>query len=65
MENILLPANLVQIDEELHNLYASSSIRVIRMINSRIMRWAGHVTGMHGREWWESQKEREKVVGQY
>jgi hypothetical protein len=29
--------------EELHNLYASS---IIRVINSRGMRWAGRVTGM-------------------
>jgi hypothetical protein len=28
-------------NEELHNLYSSPSI--IRMINSRRMRWAGHV----------------------
>jgi hypothetical protein len=31
-------------DEELHNLYCSPNI--IRMIKSRRMRWAGHVTGM-------------------
>jgi hypothetical protein len=31
-------------DEELHNLYASQNI--IRMINSRWMRWVGHVTCM-------------------
>jgi hypothetical protein len=30
--------------EELHNLYSSPSI--IRMIKSRRMRWAGHVTRM-------------------
>jgi hypothetical protein len=29
------------LNEELHNLYSSSS--VIRMIKSRRMRWAGHV----------------------
>jgi hypothetical protein len=29
-------------NEELHNVYSSSSI--IRMIKSRRMRWAGHVT---------------------
>jgi hypothetical protein len=28
--------------KELHNLYASQNI--IRMIKSRMMRWAGHVT---------------------
>jgi hypothetical protein len=48
--------------EGLHNLYSSPSI--IRMIKSRMMRWAGHVarmgeTGMHIGYWWESQKERE------
>jgi hypothetical protein len=31
-------------NEELHNLYSSSSI--IRMIKSRRMRWAGHVARM-------------------
>jgi hypothetical protein len=31
-------------NEELHNLYASPNI--IRVIKSRIMRWAGHVTGI-------------------
>jgi hypothetical protein len=31
-------------NEELHNLYCSSSI--IRMIKSRRMRWAGHVARM-------------------
>jgi hypothetical protein len=31
-------------NEELHNLYSSPSI--IRIINSRRMRWAGHVAGM-------------------
>jgi hypothetical protein len=31
-------------NEELHNLYSSPSI--IRMIKSRRMRWAGHVTRM-------------------
>jgi hypothetical protein len=31
-------------NEELHNLYSSPSI--IRMIKSRRMRWAGHVTPM-------------------
>jgi hypothetical protein len=36
-----------KLHEELHNLYSSSSI--IRMIESRRMRWTGHVTRM-GRE---------------
>jgi hypothetical protein len=31
-------------NEELHNLYSSPSI--IRMIKSRMMRWAGHVVRM-------------------
>jgi hypothetical protein len=31
-------------DQDLHNLYPSPSI--IRMISSRRMRWAGHVTQM-------------------
>jgi hypothetical protein len=31
-------------NEELHNLYSSPSI--IRMIKSRMMRWAGHVARM-------------------
>jgi hypothetical protein len=46
--------------EELQNLY--SSPRIIRMIWSRRIRWAGHVArmgrrGMHTDLWWESQKE--------
>jgi hypothetical protein len=31
-------------NEELHNLYSSTS--VIRLIKSRRMKWAGHVAGM-------------------
>jgi hypothetical protein len=31
-------------NEELHNVY--SSLNIIRMIKSRIMRWAGHVARM-------------------
>jgi hypothetical protein len=34
-------------NEELHNLYPSSS--VIRVIKSRRMRWAGHVARMGGK----------------
>jgi hypothetical protein len=34
-------------NEELHNLYSSPSI--IRMINSRRMRWAGHVAQIGAR----------------
>jgi hypothetical protein len=34
-------------NEELHNLYSSPSI--IRMIKSRRMRWAGHVTRMRAK----------------
>jgi hypothetical protein len=49
-------------NEELHNLYCSSSI--IRIIRSRRMRWAGHVArmgrrGMHIEFLWESRKERD------
>jgi hypothetical protein len=49
-------------NEELHMLCSSPSI--IRMIKSRRMRWAGHVTrmgrrGMHIGYWWESQKVRD------
>jgi hypothetical protein len=48
-------------NEELHNLYSSSSIIII--IKSRRMRWAGHVARMekiavHVGYWWESQRER-------
>jgi hypothetical protein len=47
-------------DEELHNLHSSPSI--IRMVNSRRMRWAGYVARMVEkrkayRYWWKSQKE--------
>jgi hypothetical protein len=34
-------------NEELHNLYSSPSI--IRMIKSRMMRWAGHVARMRAK----------------
>jgi PAS domain-containing protein len=49
-------------NEELHNLYGSQ--RIIRMIKSRRMRWAGHVArmgrrGMYRGFWWERQKERD------
>jgi hypothetical protein len=49
-------------NEGLHNLYSSPSI--IRIIKSRRMRWAGHVTRMGRRAMyvgccWESQKERD------
>jgi hypothetical protein len=48
-------------NEELHNLYSSPSI--IRMIQSKGMKWAGNVTrmgrgGMHIGYWWENQKKR-------
>jgi hypothetical protein len=53
-------------NEELHNLYPSSSI--IRMIKSTRMRWVGHVAlmgrrGMHIRYCWESQKKRDHEEG--
>jgi hypothetical protein len=49
-------------NEELHNLY--SSLSIMRMIKSRRMRWAGHVTligrrGMHLGYWWKTQEERD------
>jgi hypothetical protein len=50
-------------NEGLRDLYSSPSI--IRIINSRRMRWAGHVARMGGgkrdayRLLWESQKERD------
>jgi hypothetical protein len=46
-------------NEEVHSLYSSPSL--IRMIKSRRMRWAGHVTGL-GKKMnacWESQKVRD------
>jgi hypothetical protein len=47
-------------NEELHNLYSSPS--VIRMIKSRMMRWAGHVARMGKRMHigyrWESHKSK-------
>jgi hypothetical protein len=33
-------------NEELHNLYSSPDIIIIRLIKSRRMRWAGHVARM-------------------
>jgi hypothetical protein len=55
-------------NEELHNLYSSPNIRVIRMIMSRRMMWTGHVgrmgiKGMHMGYWWESHKEDQFVSG--
>jgi hypothetical protein len=48
-------------NEELHNLYSSPN--VIRMSNSRRIRWAGHVERMgekfHIGFWWKTQKERD------
>jgi hypothetical protein len=50
------------LEKELHNLYSSSS--TIRMMNSRRIRWVGHVArlgrrGMYTGYWWESQMERD------
>jgi hypothetical protein len=49
-------------NEELHNLYSSTSI--IKMTKIRRMRWAGYVAwwgrrGMLIEYWWKSQKEKE------
>jgi hypothetical protein len=54
-------------NEELRNLYSSSSI--IRIIKSRRMRRAGQVARMGRREtsigyWWESQRERDRYEDQ-
>jgi hypothetical protein len=40
------------------------ALSIIRIIKSRIMRWAGHVarmgiSGIHTGFWWESQQERD------
>jgi hypothetical protein len=48
--------------EELHDLYSSQSI--IKILNLRRKRWAGHVARMGRRGtlidyWWESQRERD------
>jgi hypothetical protein len=49
-------------NEELRDFYSLPSI--IRIIKSRMMRWAGHVAPMGRRGtridyWWESQRERD------
>jgi hypothetical protein len=49
-------------NNELQNLF--SSLSIIRIIESRRMRWAGHVAcigrkGIHIGFWWGSQKERD------
>jgi hypothetical protein len=50
-------------NEELHDLYSSPNI--FRVIQSRIMRWAGHVARMGERGeactgcWWGNLRERE------
>jgi hypothetical protein len=54
-------------NEELHNFYSSQNI--IRMIKSRRMKWAGHVTrmervGMYIGYLWGSQKERDHYEDQ-
>jgi hypothetical protein len=48
--------------KKLHNLF--SSLSIIIMMESRRMRWAGHVArmglrGMHKGFWWENKKERD------
>jgi hypothetical protein len=49
-------------NEDLHNLDCWPSI--IRLITSRRIKWAGHISrmgkrGMHIGYWWENQKERD------
>jgi hypothetical protein len=49
-------------NEELHNMYSSPSI--IRMIQSRRLRWTGHIARkgrrrIHRGYWWENQKVRD------
>jgi hypothetical protein len=49
-------------NEELYNLYCSQNI--IKMIKSRMMKWAGNIArmgkrGTHVAFWWENQKERD------
>jgi hypothetical protein len=48
-------------NEELPNLYSSLNICLIKVLESRMTRLAGHVArmgrrGMHIRYWWESQE---------
>jgi hypothetical protein len=50
-------------NEEFHDLYPSPNI--VRMIKSRIMRWAGNVARMGRREtcigfWWGNLKKRDQ-----
>jgi len=49
-------------NEELNDLYSSPNI--VRMINSRRMRWAGHVARMKEERgcrgsWWGNRRERD------
>ena len=44
-------------NEELNDLYCSPSI--VRVIKSRRMRWAGHVTRMEEGFWWGNLMERD------
>ena len=44
-------------NEELNDLYCSPSI--VRVIKSRRMRWAGHVTRMEEGFWWGNLRERD------
>jgi hypothetical protein len=53
-----------KLHNELHNLYSSPhTIRMIKSMRMRWMRWTEHVARMGRRRmlgyWWESQKERD------
>jgi len=52
-------------NEELNDLYSSTNI--VRVIKSRRMRWAGHVTRMVEERgcigsWWGNRRERDRLV---
>ena len=47
-------------NEKLHGLYRSPNI--VRMIKSRILRWAGHVVRM-GEDWSDLKMQTSKPIG--